>query len=319
VREGLEENTARLVETARDPEVPLSEQHAAFARLIERSQSLVFGLALASLRDVEDARDAAQDALLTAWLRLRQLRDASAFLPWVKTIVASCCARQHRLRNRPELTDAGELAAPDVHRRDHAPMVASALAALPKGEREVTVLFYVLGYTQPEISRMLGVKAGTVGKRLHSARLRIRRRLPPSVRREFVRLTPTRTFVEQIRLGLFDAYLGKYRFENRPDRVVSITRVGDCLVGDAGGQRHVLLSAGEQVLRTLHYDGEGRFRRDVRGNVTHFVYYEFGRRLGVARKIPGAQRRPRPTRLVGKPSPRGSAGREKIRRRPDSP
>jgi RNA polymerase sigma-70 factor (ECF subfamily) len=283
-------STAQQVEKARDPAVPLHEQHAAFARLVEHSQHLAFGLALASLRDVEDAKDATQEAFMTAWLRLPQLRDASAFTAWLKTIVATQCARRRRRRpHSSEAVDLPEPAAPDGRGGEYQPLVASALATLPQGEREVTLLFYFLGYTQLEIARQLGLKPGTVGKRLHSARLRIRRRLPPSVRGDFVRLTPSRPFVERVRLGLFDQYVGEYRFERRPDHVVRIMREGDSLVSDAGGQRHVLASVAEEWLLACHYDGEGRFRRDGRGEVTHFVYYEFGRRLGIARKTAAAR------------------------------
>ena len=56
----------------------------------------------------------------------------------------------------------------------------------------------------------------------------------------------------------------------------------------AGGQRDVLVSVADGSLLTAHYDGEGRFGRDSRGRVTHFVYYEFGRRLGIARKTTSA-------------------------------
>jgi RNA polymerase sigma-70 factor, ECF subfamily len=284
----LAASTVQQVENARDPALPLHEQHAAFARLVAHSQHLAFGLALASLRDVEDAKDAAQEAFITAWLRLRQLRDASAFAAWLKTIVATQCAR--RRRRRPRGSEAVEPVESDRPGSEYQPLVASALDALPPGERDVTVLFYFLGYTQREIARLMGLKPGTVGKRLHSARLRIRRRLPPSVRRDFVRLTPSRPFAEKVRLGLFDEYVGEYRFERRPDLAVRIMREGDSLISDAGGQRNVLVSVAGESLLTSHYDGEGRFRRDRRGRVTHFVYYEFGRRLGIARKVVPAAR-----------------------------
>ena len=283
-------NTAQLVEKARDSAVPLHEQHAAFTQLIEQSQHLVFGLALASLRDVEDAKDAAQETFTTAWLRLRQLRDASAFPAWLKTIVVTQCAR--RLRRRARRSELGELPGSveaDSRRLDYQSLVASAHATLPEGERHVMALFYFLGYSQPEIARLLHLKPGTVGKRLHSARLRIRRRLPPSVRGDFVRLTPSPLFVEKLRLGLFDEYVGEYRFEHRPNYIVSIIREGDSLISHAGEQRNVLTSLAQESLLTSHYDGEGRFCRNRRGKVTHFVYYEFGRRLGIARKTDSAR------------------------------
>ncbi|MGH7615461.1 MAG: RNA polymerase sigma factor [Gemmatimonadales bacterium] len=279
-------NTGRLVERARDPALPLDQRHVAFTRLIEQTQHLAFGLALALLRDADDAKDAVQEAFTTAWLRLRQLRDASAFTSWLKTIVATQCARRWRRRKRrPEALELPESVETDSRRVDYQSLVASALATLPAGERHVVVLCYFLGYRQRDIARLLQLKPGTVGKRLHSARLRIRRWLPASVRRDFVRLTPSRSFVEQVRRGLLDEYVGAYRFEQRRDHIVSIIREGDSLISEAGGQRHVLLSVAEDSLHTSHYDGEARFRRNRRGSVTHFVYYEFGRRLGIARKI----------------------------------
>jgi hypothetical protein len=89
-----------------------------------------------------------------------------------------------------------------------------------------------------------------------------------------------------VSLGLLDEYVGVYRFETRPDLTVTITREGSSLVSDAGGQRHTLIAVGPQSLLTRHFDGEGRFRRNRRGEVTEFVYYEFGRRMGVARRVP---------------------------------
>lgn len=282
-------NVASLVARARDADLPLAEQHAAFARLVEGSQHLAFGLALASLRDVEDARDAAQDAFATAWLRLGQLRDATAFRAWLSAIVATQCAR--RLRRRRRATPAPPPAPPpatveaDAARLDYQSLVATAVAALPRGERDVVVLFYFLGCTHAEIGRALRLKPGTVGKRLHDARLRIRRGLPRSVRGDFVRLAPSRKFVEDVRRGLFDEYVGEYRFDRRPDLVVTIARHGDTLVAESAGQRNVLLSLATGSLATSFYDGEGRFRRGRNGKVAHFVYYEFGRRMGVARKV----------------------------------
>ena len=286
---GARVSIAELVETARNPALASSQQDAAFTQLVLRSQHVVLGLALASLRNSAEAEEAAQDAFTTAWQRLRQLRDASAFTAWLRRIVATQCRR--RLRRRADAVDGVELPVRVEARGpggDYRSLVASSLAALPAGERNVVVLFYFLGYTLPEIARLLRLKAGTVGKRLHSARLRIRRRLPPSVRGELVRLAPSRAFVDKIRRGLLDDYVGEYRFEERPDLVVRIVREGDSLVSVAGGQRNVLASLDDQSLVTSHYDGEGRFARDRSGRVTHFVYSEFGKRLGIAKKIRAA-------------------------------
>ena len=280
-----EADLATLVERARDPAGSLDRRHAAFAQLVARSQHMVFALALASLRDAHDAEDASQDAFATAWHRLPQLRDAGAFPAWLRSIVASECSRRWRRRALEPASASALSVEADTRRMDYQSLVASALERLPGGERDVTVLHYFLGYSLADVARLLRSKPGTVGKRLHSARLRMRRELPPGVRGDFVCLVPPRDFVERVSRGLLDEYVGEYRFERHPERVVRITRVGDSLVSDAGGQRHVLVCGGKQSFLTRHYDGEGRFHRDRRGEITHFVYYEFGRRLGTARRI----------------------------------
>ena len=278
--------TPRLVDQARDSGSSLQDRHAAFSELVHRSQHIVFALALTSLRDVEDAKDVSQDAFATAWRRLHQLREPAAFGLWLKAIVATECSRRRRRRGTAdESAPPPASVEPDTPRLDYQSVLAPALARLPAGERHVTVLFYFLGYTQRQIASLLRLKAGTVGKRLHSARLRIRGALPQSVRRDFVRVDPSKEFAERVRRGLLDEYVGSYRFESRPDHVVTIVREGDSLISESNGQRHLLLAAGEQSLRTKHYDGEGRFRRNRRGEITEFVYYEFGKRLGVARRI----------------------------------
>lgn len=282
----LDPKTAHLVEASRDPTASLQERHEAFTRLVQRSQHVVFALALSSLREVEEAKDAAQDAFGTAWRRLHQLRDPNAFDPWLKAIVLRECLRRRRQERSvshpiPAIDDARA----EADGLDYEQLIAAALDELPNGERDVIVLFYFLGCTQPQIARLLRLKPGTVGKRLHSARLRIRGRLPSAIRGEFVRLTPSTGFAARVRRGLLDEYVGAYRFESRPDLTVTIAREGDSLISDAAGQRHVLVSLGEHVLATRHYDGEGRFGRNGTGEVTHFVYYEFGRRLGVAHRI----------------------------------
>lgn len=280
--------TAGLVERACDPESSLHAQHAAFTQLVHQSQHQVLGLAIALLGDVDEAEDASQAAFATAWRQIARLRDSSAFATWLKSIVSRECSRRRRRRALlPETSMLGASVEADSARMDYQSVIASALRDLTDAERNVTVLFYFLGYSQAQIARLLRLKPGTVGKRLHSARLRMRRALPGSVRNEFVGFAPFRQFSERVRRGLLDEYVGRYRFDRRPDHVVSIFREGDSLVSEAVGQRHVLVSLGENSLATHHYDGEGRFRRNRHGEVTHFVYYEFGKRLGIARKING--------------------------------
>ncbi|HVG23430.1 MAG TPA: RNA polymerase sigma factor [Thermoanaerobaculia bacterium] len=262
---------AVLVERARDASRSLDEQHAAFAELVRRFEEAAFAWALQRVHDPEEARDLCQDAFLAAWAKLGQLREPAAFAGWLRRIVQrSPARRQSSAAAIDSIATASE-------------QYGIALLGLPEKQRQAIVLHYSLGYTLDEIATMLGVPRGTIGKRLYSARINIRRRLPRRVRAEFQR--PTREFIEAVRDGLFDEYTGTYRFIERPELTVTIRREGDRLVSESNGQRAVLASLRRESLVTDAFDGEGRFERNRRGQVTRFVYYEFGQRLGVAKKM----------------------------------
>ena len=279
---------AQLVRRARDPRASIRDQHAAFSELLRRFERMALATALPACDDAEQARDACQEAFLVAWRTLPRLKEPAAFGGWLRRLIRTQCTRARR---RSEgATD------PDprgVHTLD--PMrgreLRRAVGSLPRDERETITLFYYLGEPLRVIARELGVSVGSAGKTLFEARLRLRRQLPRRIATEFLASRPTVAFARRVRAGLFDDFVGEYRFPSRPGHVVLIRREGDLLVGDAGGQRTVLASRAADALTATAFDGEGRFRRDTEGRVTGFVYYEFGRRLGVARKVPsGAER-----------------------------
>ena len=276
----MQRDVADLVERARNDALPVSEQHAAFAELVRRFEESAFGWSLRRLDDAEEARDATQEAFITAWLKLRQLRDPAAFGAWLKRLVSTQCNRRIRNARREEPASEGEVATQaDSEHREKRRFVAGAISKLSEAEHRVVVLFYFLGRTLDEIAGILGVPRGTVGKRLHSARITIRRNIPRGVREEFLQTQ------RKVSEAMFDEYVGEYRFAERPDLVVRIEREDGLLVSYGGGQRSVLASLRDGALITTAYDGEGRFQRDSAGRVVQFTYYEFGARLGVATKI----------------------------------
>src|SRR5262249_52695122 len=120
---------------------------------------------------------------------------------------------------------------------------------------------------------------------IYTARLRLRRALPRSISETFLDKAPSMAFTCRVQAGVHDEFVGEYRFPNRPDRGVIVRREGQALVSYSGGPPNVLASRRQDTLTPTEYDGEARFQRDRRGRVTRFVYYEFGRRLGVAHKL----------------------------------
>jgi RNA polymerase sigma-70 factor (ECF subfamily) len=68
----------------------------AYGRLVQATQAMVVGVARGVLRDSGLAEDAAQEAYLRAFRRLRELEDAGAFLVWLRRIVISVALNMRR-------------------------------------------------------------------------------------------------------------------------------------------------------------------------------------------------------------------------------
>jgi RNA polymerase sigma factor (sigma-70 family) len=287
--------TGSLVQVATDPLRTLAERHDAFGEIVALHQRMACSCAHALLGDPILAEDAVQQAFVTAWRHLERLRVPDAFPGWFKRIVLTEC---HRIRRRGDVrpipvegSTAVSDATPehDVEAAELRDLLSSAIARLPENERVVVTLFYVQELSHAEMSRCLDVPTTTVAKRLHSAKRRLQKLLPIEVLAAYGDrpLSADDAFVERVRSGIYDTYVGRYRFDVRPDLTVTIKREGNRLVSEAAGQRNELCLAAtpQGELRAREFDGVGRFLKDRRGRVTHFVYYEHGREMGVATKI----------------------------------
>jgi RNA polymerase sigma-70 factor (ECF subfamily) len=169
------DSTEALIERTRAPDASLAVRQAAFCLIVERYQDAAYGYALASLGDPHLAWDAAQEAFLTAYCSLAQLRLPEAFPGWLRRIVRTRCRFLQR-EHAPATASLDALdqleAGAGIHagradspvdpamvaeRQERRTSIAAAVNALPDGQRLVTVLFYVSGYPQQEIAEFLNV------------------------------------------------------------------------------------------------------------------------------------------------------------------
>jgi RNA polymerase sigma-70 factor (ECF subfamily) len=72
----------------------------AFERLLASRADWAFRIARAMLGDESEARDATQDAFVSAWRELPRLRDPEAFDAWLRRILVNACRAQMRVRKR---------------------------------------------------------------------------------------------------------------------------------------------------------------------------------------------------------------------------
>ncbi|MHC5036597.1 MAG: RNA polymerase sigma factor [Planctomycetota bacterium] len=152
----------------------------AFGTLVMRFQDSAFDLARALLDDAHLAEDAVQAAFLTASQRLPQLRLKAAFPGWFRQIVRTQAHRILRKRRERPAELPGEpespLESPSVaaEREEMKAAVRRALAALPKTTRETAERVYLDEWPPLEVAVRYRLPAGTVKRRLHDVRRRLR-------------------------------------------------------------------------------------------------------------------------------------------------
>jgi RNA polymerase sigma-70 factor (ECF subfamily) len=171
----------------------LAGDKGSFGELVRRHERKVYNLAYRMLGREEEARDATQDAFLSAMRKLAGFRGDAAFSTWLHRVTVNACydilrkrkhepllerqmgeeedARDHRLgRPEPSVGDHAEasITAIDVRR---------ALMLVPEDFRVVLVLHDAQDLGYDEVAEILGVPVGTVKSRLHRGRIALARAL----------------------------------------------------------------------------------------------------------------------------------------------
>jgi RNA polymerase sigma-70 factor (ECF subfamily) len=171
---------------------------AAFRQLVERHQRRAFAIALALVRDENDARELVQDAFLRVYKGLHSFQGGSSFFTWLYRIITNLSIDLIRKPGR-QLADIDEarfesdesqeaefplLSRVDgadpvdvVRRREIASRLQTALDALPPYHRGVIVMREIEGLSYEEMAVAMGVSKGTIMSRLFHARQKLQRAL----------------------------------------------------------------------------------------------------------------------------------------------
>jgi len=159
----------------------LAGDRAALGALVTLYEAPVRRLTRAILRNAADADDAAQEAMLSALVKLDQYDPHRPFGPWLLRIASNAAIdrrRRQRVREVSVLRDdvASTDALPDqqAERQALGERLRAALDQLPERYRLAVVLFDVEGYSHAEIADILGVAPGTVRSAVFHARRRLR-------------------------------------------------------------------------------------------------------------------------------------------------
>ncbi|WP_172382862.1 RNA polymerase sigma factor SigM [Streptomyces sp. MNP-20] len=157
----------------------------AFGELVRRHRDRLWAVALRTLGDREEAADAVQDALVSAYRAAHTFRGQSAVTTWLHRITVNACldrARKAASRKTSPVDDTERLdqllephesAAAPVERGDLHRELLRALSTLPPDQRAALVLVDMQGYPVAEAARVLDVPTGTVKSRCARGRARL--------------------------------------------------------------------------------------------------------------------------------------------------
>lgn len=155
----------------------------AFGLLAREFEGMVYGVTLRRLRNQAEAAEVSQDVFLRAFRKLPQLREPERFVGWLKRIAVRLSINR-ATRRPPEVIQAPETLPtkappPDqplerVLRTERAHEVRSGLSQLKPLDRETLIAFYFEGRSLKELSIRFESPIGTIKRRLHTARSRLR-------------------------------------------------------------------------------------------------------------------------------------------------
>lgn len=164
----------------------------AFAELVRRHRDRMWAVALRTTRDPEEAADAVQEALISAFRKADQFQGDAAVTTWLHRIVVNACLdRMRRSKVRPTVplpeespdefggAPAGALTdqVDHIDRAETAMEIKRALDELPEDQRAAIMLVDVEGYPVEEAAEMLACPVGTVKSRCFRGRKKLAERL----------------------------------------------------------------------------------------------------------------------------------------------
>jgi RNA polymerase sigma-70 factor (ECF subfamily) len=147
----------------------------AFAALAVEATGRLYRTAWLILRSQEQAADAVQDALTSAWVHIRAVRDPDRFDAWLHRLLVNACYRELRRSKRRDVVEIQVPTPPDRGHGDAQEATAlrdqleRGFRRLTPEQRAVLVLHHYLGLTDPEAAVILEIPLGTFKARLHRA------------------------------------------------------------------------------------------------------------------------------------------------------
>jgi RNA polymerase sigma-70 factor (ECF subfamily) len=164
--------TISIAKAAEEPE-------SGFSVRVGENQRRVFQIAYGILGNPADAEDVAQETFLRAYQKFHSLREAEKFRAWVNRIAFRLALNRQRGQRRGMVRDKAwqvaetEIAVDGAKNAEQLVMLNQLrreIAGLPEKLRSVLQLSLAEEMEAEDVGAVLGIPAGTVRSRLHTAR-----------------------------------------------------------------------------------------------------------------------------------------------------
>jgi len=166
-----------------------SGDSAAFGEIVKRYQGLVYATTLQIVRSPPGAQDAAQEAFIAAYASLPKLRSDDAFPSWLRRIARNAALALRKEQGRtiplvesrspasPVVESEAEAAADRMEADRFADEIGKAVSSLSEALRFPVLLCYLDDVPTAEAARFLGIREGTLRKRLHDGKKKLQERI----------------------------------------------------------------------------------------------------------------------------------------------
>lgn len=153
-----------------------------FMRYYEKIYPQMYRTAWFYLQNRQEAEDAVQDAVLTAYEKFCQLKDREKFGAWIMQILANQCRKRMKtwFRREEDIEDISPTQEKALAKETDfatASAVKQVFGELEEEERFIVALSVLGGYTSEEIAGILDKNHSTIRSRYRRALQKMRRKL----------------------------------------------------------------------------------------------------------------------------------------------
>lgn len=126
----------------------------------------------------EDIADIIQETIYLAYKNISKLRDVSLFRTWIVRILINECKKFHKKnKNMYSLDDDNNYKEPAYENNHERMGFDELISILDKEEKMIFTLFFYMGFTTKEISKVLKIKDATIRSKIARGKQKIKSKL----------------------------------------------------------------------------------------------------------------------------------------------